>query len=776
MSRVKYKINSMSAFWMVLLIFFIVVANCSFAQQKDSVNSFLNKNTTSGNMNTTTAIVDTGLKKIEILDTSMKKSINSLIAGIKKSGTEKFKSIAVTNTDSTLKRFFFKYSLKGLLKPGPLVKLNGGFISYNLNYRSNIDTPFLEKNILQHNIYGNMNLSVAGIPLKINYLIRRSNSTVFRDINDIQFEFDAMQFGNTIRAGIREKLLSLAPGFTDSLLVLDYKINFEKLKKLKDELNSSERLQKLAEYNELLNVPGITNESKLPETVNRKRAAALKNEAKVFIDQYDKSVKEWEATKGRVDSLEILYTNSISKIERYKNLVTQKLNGVNSVDGLMQDVKGYGINSITLPKKYQWLLNVKKMGIGKNQLNYSELTSKNMSLTGINFEYNSWYYAAVSAGSIDYQFRDFVISRNKRTPQYMYLARLGIGKLESSHLIFSTYKGQKQLFATGINNASTKFINVTGIAAEAKYSISGNKYLQIEVAESISPDFRNNPATTTKFDFNDKSNKAISAIFYSYFPKTASHIEVMYKFTGANFQSFSSFQTNAEVKAWHVKADQQFFKRKLKIAASLRSNEFNNPYIIQNYSSNTVFKSLQATFRSRKFPVITVGYIPTSQITSVDSQLVENHFYSFNTGVTHTYRIGERNASSVLIYNKFYNNESDTSYLYYNAENIFFNQNILFSLYTMNLSISHSKSTSFELNVLDAGLQFKFCKTGSVGFGVKVNEFDREASETGGYGSFQFSIKRLGFLNIVYDDGFIPASNHRFVRNKMMNLSFTRIF
>jgi hypothetical protein len=90
-------------------------------------------------------------------------------------------------------------SLNTIFKEKPFLKFNSGFVSYNMNYRSNIDTPFTEKNILQHNAYGNINLSVANLPFRVNYLLRKSNSAIFRNINDVQLEFDAIQFGNTIR-------------------------------------------------------------------------------------------------------------------------------------------------------------------------------------------------------------------------------------------------------------------------------------------------------------------------------------------------------------------------------------------------------------------------------------------------------------------------------------------------------------------------------------------------------------------------------------------------
>jgi hypothetical protein len=686
------------------------------------------------------------------------------------------KKLSLTNKDSLAKSFNSIFNFKSIAPNRSGIKINRGFISYNTNYRSNIDTPFIEKNILQHNVYGNMNVSVANIPLKVNYLVRRSNSTFFRDINDIQVEFDAMQYAAGIRANLKEQLLSMVPLLNDSLLELDYKVNLDKFKNIGNWLNQAGLAQKLVECREILNVPGITIDGKLSDSANLQRSITLKKEATIFIETYEKTKAEWGKVKKKVDSLEHKYINMRNKVQEYRSLVNQQLNGNVPVDKLLEKIKDFGINSFTIPKKYQWLLNVRKLGVGRNQLNYSELTSKNMSLTGVNFEYNSWYYFAVAAGTVDYRFRDFVINRNNRSAQYMYMMRLGLGRVESTHLIVSLYKGQKQLFAVTNNTASSSSITLSGIAVEGRYSLNRNTYVSAEIASSLSPDFRNTPATQTKFTLDDHSDKAIAAKFYSYLPKTGSRFEAMYKYTGANFQSFSSFQTNSSLKSWYIKSDQLLFKRKLKIAAAIRSNEFSNPYIVQQYKSNTVFKSIQLTFRARKLPVVTAGFVPTSQITSVGSQFVENQFYSFNGGITHNYRIGERKANSVFIYNRFFNNEIDTSYLYYNATNIFFNQSIEFSLYTMNFSVSRSTSTSFELNVLDGGIRFQLLKSLNIGCGVKVSDFDRKISATGGYGSLQLNIKKLGVINMNYDNGFVPGNNHRFVRNEIMNLNYTRVF
>jgi hypothetical protein len=128
------------------------------------------------------------------------------------------------------------------------------------------------------------------------------------------------------------------------------------------------------------------------------------------------------------------------------------------------------------------------------------------------------------------------------------------------------------------------------------------------------------------------------------------------------------------------------------------------------------------------------------------------------------------------MYNKFYNNNSDTGFAYYNASNIFFNQTVAFAYYTMNIALSQSKSRNYELNVFDGGLQSKLGKIGHAGFGVKVNNFNKKETKTSLYGNLQLNLRRWGILNMVYDNGFIPGSNKTFIKNDMFNLVFTQSF
>ncbi|WP_315814260.1 hypothetical protein [Paraflavitalea speifideaquila] len=181
-----------------------------------------------------------------------------------------------------------------------------------------------------------------------------------------------------------------------------------------------------------------------------------------------------------------------------------------------------------------------------------------------------------------------------------------------------------------------------------------------------------------------------------------------------------------------VKAEQGFFKRKLRLTGSLRKNEFTNPFLPQDYKSNTVFKSLTATFKMRKWPAITVGYQPMSQLTALDSVVIENRFQVLNGSAYHTYHIGTLRTASTLVLNKFYNSGRDTGFVYFNATHVFWAQQFYFNKFTTQVAISYTKNSSYRLVVMDEGIQWNLRQLGSAGFGVKINALNDQLVKTGG--------------------------------------------
>ncbi|MFT3981671.1 MAG: hypothetical protein QM687_14445 [Ferruginibacter sp.] len=652
-----------------------------------------------------------------------------------------------------------------------LIKFRSGLLSYSFNYRSMVDTPFKDQNISQHLMTGNLNFFVKAIPLRVNFLFRRSSSDYFVDINNVQVEYDRNSFKTNIDSRIKSKLLNYSSKIWDTLLATDYKVSLSEFNLQEKKINDPFRFQQLIEYKEILNLPELGNSV---DSAENARITLLKQNARSFVQQYERQEVEFKRLTNKKDSVEAKYKAMLEKIQSYKAFVQKATGGLNNSKALGDSLRNYGVPGIQLPRYYYFLSNIRKAGIGRNQINYSELTSKNISVTGLNFEYNSWYYFAVTAGTVDFRFRDFAVKPFSRTSQFLYMARIGLGKIEKNYVILSAYKGRKQLFVHSTGNTGLKGIEANGLSLEAKFRLNPSTYFLGEVAQSLSQDFRKNPATLTKLGLKDQSNIAYLLKLYSYFPSTKSKIEGSYKFTGINFQSFSSFQTNASTKAWNIKADQYLFKSKLKIAASVRSNDFYNDFIAQRYQSNTVFKSIQASLRVKGLPIISAGYVPVNQLTYVDSILTENHFQSLNASLIHQYKVLGFKANISVVYNRFYNGKGDSTIPYYNAENIFLSNTIDMDVWVFKLNISSSNSPAFRLLVLDGGLNFHILKKGTVGFGAKGNSYNRSTASTGIYANFDYDIKRIGRLSFVYEKGYLPANNYQFIKNNMMQLNLSR--
>ncbi len=657
-----------------------------------------------------------------------------------------------------------KLSLKNPLR------INGGNISYYYDYRSNIDTPFVDKNISQHNISGQVGVTAFNaLPLNVSFFIRQTNSSLFADIADVRVDFNAAQYAQNIKESYLKKLNSQVPNIKDSLQNRLKQFNLSELAKIMDRISRPDFQQKLVEYNEILNIPAIAESIAGPA-----KADSVRQKAKEFMDNYQWLKGKEQQCRGKLDSLQNKVTDAIASAKTIRETVQGKFNA-SSPDEVISLLKQQGIK---VPAAIKHLLAIRRFSVGRSPLNYSELTARNISLNGINFEYNSWFYFALAAGTVDYRFRDFILSRTNRKPQYMYLARLGLGRLEKNYIIFSAYKGQKQAYLQQGLNSGSRSLEIYGISAEAKYRLDRNNYIVAEVAESASPNFSvyDEPKSATLFNWKDKTNKAYSVKLYSVLPYTKTKLEAMYRYTGAFFQSFDRFQSNSSQQYWYVKTEQYFWKRQLRVNASLRSNEYSNPYIIQQYSSNMIFKTVQVTFRRKRWPVISAGYMPSSQLTKIDGQLTENRFHTMNIVAWHQYKVGTQKLATTITYNRFYNSASDSGFLYFNAVNFYMQHHLFFKRFTATLGASHSKNTGFELNVLEESVQFNLLKNTNLSGGIRINNYQRQETKIGSWFRVGWKFMKTGWVQAGLDNGFIPTNSGKLTSNQLVNISINKTF
>ncbi len=58
----------------------------------------------------------------------------------------------------------------------------------------------------------------------------------------------------------------------------------------------------------------------------------------------------------------------------------------------------------------------------------------------------------------------------------------------------------------------------------------------------------------------------------------------------------------------------------------ITKSNFDNPLLPEWHNANTVYKSLNATFREKRWPSVSVGYIPSSQLTVIGGDVYETHY------------------------------------------------------------------------------------------------------------------------------------------------------
>jgi hypothetical protein len=666
-------------------------------------------------------------------------------------------------------RFDSTRLLKGIRLSRPALQFTDGYVSYNGNYRSNIDTPYAEKNILQHNITGQLNVQVATLlPLQVRFWARESNSSLFRDLADVQVSFNGPAFRNQVQAALRDRLLALQHGLKDSLLEKAHALAQNRYTRMADSLRNFFHPQKLTEAYEVLRVPGITDDKRLPDSTNRQRADSLKKKAAVFIDQYQAMQQRYQQLEQKVDSLQKLYNKNRERVNQFKQLVNGNWNDLKSPRLWKEKLQEYGLGDVELPGWYRWLAGLRSFSIGRSPVNYSELTAKNISVNGINFEYNSWYYLAVTAGTVNYRFRDFAIPGARKVPQHVYMVRAGLGMLEKNYFILSYWGGRKQ--------AGNTTIPVTGFGMETKWALHRTTWLKAEVAQSVTPDIYSRPLQSGKFSLRDRTSQAIALHLYSFLPVTGSRIEAFYRQSGARFQSFNSYQTNNAQQSWYVKAEQGFFKQQVRLSASLRKNEYSNPLIVQNYNTNTLFKSASAAIRIRRWPMLTIGYQPMSQYTKAGNEVVENRFQTMNANLYHGYAIKQLRMATTMMLNRFYNTSRDTGFVYYNAMNSYFMQNFFFAAFTANVGASFTKNDNYLLQVLDGYVEPNTWKWGSAGLGIKLHNMNRAIVKAGGYVNGNVRIGEHNIIYITYEHGYLPGIGGHLVQSDMGTLHYTRTF
>jgi hypothetical protein len=671
----------------------------------------------------------------------------------------------VRGKDSVLKASLKKAVVKetaGLAKQ-PL-KFDGGFISYNWNYRSALDTPLADVALAQHLVNAGADLTIANkLPLHITYSGRETNSPFFKSYRDLRVDVDVQRYRELRARRVLQYFSGYAEGLKNGLAVNALDATALKLKEYKGLADHPELIKRLIQSKEAL----------IRETFADTAFAykdSIQREAKNFIRFYDSLQYIRERYTHLHDSLQQVVQQIQAKAGRIGALMN---GGRFSSAEAQQMAAAYGQKDEHVRKLTAAFEGIQALSLGRTFPSYSSLTLQNVNVNGVNLEYGkNKFSAAVTAGAVDFRMRDFLFEKDPgRTPQYVYLAKLGYGGRENS-VALTYFAGRKQIFGSVLQAPST---HVQGISLSARAALNRNTTIYGEIAQSAMP-LAGTRTGKSSFQFSDNSQQAFAFGLNSFIPQTQTRIEARYQKTGINYQSFNSFQYNAAVNSWSAKLEQPVWKRQLVLTASLRKNDFTNPYILQRYNANTVFKTAMLTFRRTNWPVVSVGYLPVSQNIVIAERLYQNHFQALTGNLSYQYAVGMSRASTTLMYSRFFNDGNDSGFVHFNSKNLFWNQSFSFERYTANIGASVMSNNQYRLTVLDGGIGARLSQKITLDLGVKVNHLDGKETRFGFRGGNRFALNNIGEINLWAEKSYIPTAGNGFYKYEMYNLGFTRFF
>ena len=649
------------------------------------------------------------------------------------------------------------------------IHFNGGFISYDGIYRSAIDTPFKEDGIFQHLLSGKFSFTLSqSVPISLTYFQRESNSKYFKDYRDFRVELNVSEFQRLKAQKDQIYINGLLDQMRDpyTRTALDY-INSELLV-IDGLLNHS------AVVNRRIGSRISVNTNGLSDTTGISKDSAVL-EAKHFLSLYDSLTNQLDRIKGFRDSLQQAYVITEKQIHALKAVLTTGLPDNEEKRQIENILKAKGIDAKYVTKIIGTLGSIRKLALGRISPNYSDLTLKNVNLKGIDFEYNRNFYFSITAGWLDFRARDFLRAGSQRLPQFIYASRFGYGQNDGSHVYLTGFRGKKQLLSS-ISNSQV--FEIYGLSFETQALINKNHRLTLEISQSVSPNLvkHNQGVEKSTFDLKDEKNKAYSFRLQSFFPQVNTKFEAFYQYRGVNYQSFTSYYSNASLYSWNLKVSQYLFKRKLHLLASALKNSFENPNLLTRYTGNSVLKNISLTFRNKKSPAFSFSYMPSSQLSDIDGVIYQNYFQTLTFSCNHSYNVGMAKAHTVISYNRFYNDSKDSGFIYFNANNLYINQTLQFLSYSATINMARSSNTTYTLTTLDGGINANVFKNSQVGLGVKIMQLNDKNLRVGLYGNERIIISKLGELNLSIEKTYLPGFYGNLVKNDLYTIGYRRFF
>jgi len=709
-------------------------------------------------------------------------------------------------------------------QPKAFISLHGN-IAYTFDYRARLDTPFAASNLQQHNEQVYADAVVKGrYPFRIFVNSRQSNTVFFKNYTDVNIQFNHQVYQQRLKDSIIATMIRKA-GVADSVkklerLMNDRRNNYYALRswvdnpvRIQEAVHEKERLyQQITQLREQKNGlmaardlmgmlplrPGkgsstgaLANASSLSKDSLSAKLDRRIDSLTAQMQQPGETEKKMQEKNKLADSLYKVVLADYHRINSFRSgqdslirdfsTKVRNARSAKELEALEKTAGGEGMK-----KMDKHLMALTRFGVGRNSLNYSDLTVNNISINGVNIEYNPSFYAAFAAGTVDYLFRDFVVQPVNMPKQNLVVGRLGWGDKDRRVFIFTVYQGTKNSFGgpSGTINPAGQLVNNThlfGYSLEMKYKLDQNKSLSLEAAKSSSPYSSAGDRGTSMqhaFAFSDHNNEALAARFNMALPATHTDLGMFYKLIGASFQSYSIFRSGTRQEGWGLQWRQRFFNNQLLLNAQIKKSNFDDPLLASSYSSSMLFKSLQLVYRKKKWPVFTAGYMPSTQlIKSSDGTLSETVYYALTAGAFYDYNFRKLRMNSALNYSQFYNKGTDSGFVAYNARTTTYTHTVDLGQVHTQTDLQYTQQPALRYWVFQQRVDMTVSKFLMVGAGVKNNYLPESRTVYwGGSAEVNLRVGAIGSLRLMYNKDYLPNGGNGLVANDWGRVIWTKVF
>ena len=512
-------------------------------------------------------------------------------------------------------------------------------------------------------------------------------------------------------------------------------------------------------------LPGLNTDLRLPQISSA--VTVVSNAGEAAISSKESELQQ--SLQYRQDSLLGLlkkYEDSLSTLKAGYNREVDSLNQNLSATASRKELKKWaeksGLPEASRQSKWGSLLSNTELRLGKFLLTSSELTVNNIFIHGASIRYGDEKFLQVSGGYYDYGFRElFRFQRDTSLGKRTSLVAIKLGRTDGKNLqAVNFYIGKK----AGAGGLPAMMQSISGLSIERKFYINKNFGVELELAKSTSsslhPVQQSSVFKTLFTQFSIQTMGAHGAVS-THLKKTNTDAEVAYRYWGSQFESFNVNQYYNPQHNFNAKVSQPLFKRKLLIVSGFRYTNFTSDGVASNLHSKTLFASVNATVRIRKWPVLTGGYYPGSQLYLVNHEkLYEYFYYICNITASHYFTLAKMPMQVVATASKFYNRYSDSiinraqsgCHLFWSG---------WAGRWNYNASYSWQDLRNGFLGTSEAGVTY----TGTVlklGGTIKWNVSETE-SRPGYSGSIGLLLKSLGTLSLRFDKSFLPGVDERLV-------------